>query len=55
MESGLRAGAFPSKVMVPVIDAARRAAPGDTAAATTPATRQNVIAVLRILISFIKV
>jgi hypothetical protein len=39
MASGLRAGAFPSKVMVPVIDEAAFDTPGNTTTATRAAAK----------------
>jgi hypothetical protein len=50
MASGLRLGAFPAKVTVPVIDEAANATPGPIAAATNPAARHNLYTVLRILL-----
>src|SRR5215218_1204993 len=51
--SGLRVGAFPSKVTVPATVDAARATPGQTATASSPAATHNVFDVLRILVSFI--
>jgi len=53
MASGLRAGAFPSKVTVPVMDEAATATPGqiDTAISTAPS--RNLFPVLRMLGSLV--
>ena len=45
MASGLRAGAFPSKVTVPVTDEAATATPGQTDTATSPAASHNLFPV----------
>src|SRR4051794_2287330 len=50
--SGLRVGAFPSNVTVPVTDDAASATPGHSAIATNPAARHK-LGVLRILVSFV--
>ena len=42
MASGLRAGGFPSKVTVPVMDEAATATPGQPATATSPAASHNL-------------
>jgi len=52
MASGLSVGAFPSKVTVPVMDAAK-ATPGQTDMATTPTASHNLFPVTRMLGSLI--
>src|SRR5260370_28127370 len=49
MASGLRVGAFPSKVTVPVMDEAATATPGQTDIATIPAASHNLFPDTRIL------
>ena len=53
MASGLRAGAFPTKVTVPVTDEAAKATPGQTDNATSAAASHNLLPVLRILGSLV--
>ena len=53
MASGLRVGAFPSKVMVPVMVEAAKATPGQTNTATSPAASHNLFPVLRMLRSLV--
>ena len=48
MASGLSAGAFPSKVTVPVMVEAASATPGQTDTATSPAASHNLFPVARI-------
>src|SRR4051794_4518172 len=51
--SGLRVGAFPSKVTVPVIDDAAKATPGQSDTATSPAASNNLVPVTRMLGSLV--
>jgi hypothetical protein len=53
MASGLRAGAFPSNVMIPVIVDAAAATPGQKETATSEAARKNLFPDTRMLGSFI--
>ena len=53
MASGLRAGAFPSKVTVPVTVDAATATPGHSAAANSPAASHNLFPVPRMLGSLV--
>jgi hypothetical protein len=53
MASGLRAGAFPAKVTVPVTDEAAEATPGHTDTATNPAASHNLFPETRILGSLV--
>ena len=53
MASGLRVGAFPSKVTVPVMVEAARATPGQNDTATSPAASHNLFPVPRMLGSFV--
>ncbi len=53
MASGLSAGAFPSKVTVPVMDEAATATPGQTNTATSPAASHNLFPVPRMLGSLV--
>ena len=53
MASGLRAGAFPSKVTVPVMVEAATATPGQTNTATSPAASHNLFPVPRMLSSLV--
>ena len=53
MASGLRAGAFPSKVTVPVTDEAAKATPGQTDTATSTAASHNLFPVARMLGSLV--
>src|SRR5262245_8485600 len=53
MASGLRLGAVPANVTVPVMVDAAKATPGHTTAAASPAATKNLFAVLRILVSLI--
>ena len=53
MASGLRAGAFPSKVTVPVTVDAATATPGQTNTATSPAASHNLFPVPRMLSSLV--
>ena len=53
MAIGLRVGALPSKVMVPVMDEAAKATPGQPDTATTRAASHNLFPVLRMLGSLI--
>ncbi len=53
MASGLRAGGFPSKVTVPVMDDAAMATPGQTDIATSPAASHNLFPVTRMLGSLV--
>jgi hypothetical protein len=53
MESGRSAGAFPSKVTVPVIVEAASATPGQTDTATSTAASRNPYPVPRMLGSFV--
>ena len=53
MASGLRAGAFPSKVTVPVMVEAAKATPGQTDTATSPAASHNLFPVPRMLGSLV--
>jgi hypothetical protein len=53
MASGLRVGAFPVKVTVPVIDEAAKATPGQTDIATSPAASHNLFPVARMLGSLV--
>ena len=53
MESGLRAGGFPVKVMVPVTVDAATATPGQPNSTTSPAASHNLIPVPRMLSSLI--
>jgi hypothetical protein len=55
MAIGLRVGAVPAKVMVPVMDEAANATPGHAAAIIRLAARNTRVAVLRIVVSFVKV
>jgi hypothetical protein len=53
MVSGLRAGAFPAKVTVPVMDEAATATPGENDTATSPAANHNLFPVAPMLGSLI--
>jgi hypothetical protein len=53
MESGLRGGAFPSKVTVPLTVEAADATPGHTNTAISPAARHNLFPIARMLGSLI--
>ncbi len=53
MASGLRVGAFPSKVTVPVMDEAARATPGQTDTATSTAASRILFPVPRMLGSLV--
>ena len=53
MASGLSAGAFPSKVTVPVMVDAATATPGQTNTATSPAASHNLFPVPRMLSSLV--
>ena len=53
MASGLRVGAFPSKVTVPVTVEAATATPGQTDTATSPAASHNLFPVPRMLGSLV--
>ena len=53
MASGLSAGAFPSKVMVPLTVEAATAMPGQSDTATSPATTHNLFPVARMLGSLV--
>jgi hypothetical protein len=53
MVSGLRLGAFPVKVTVPVTDEAATATPGQTDTATSPAASHNLFPILRMLGSLV--
>src|SRR5258708_34852103 len=53
MVSGLRVGAFPSKVTVPVMDEAATATPGQTDIATSPAASHNLFPDTRMLDSLV--
>jgi hypothetical protein len=55
MAIGLRVGAVPAKVTVPVMDEAANATPGHAAAIIRLAARNTRVAVLRIVVSFVKV
>jgi hypothetical protein len=49
MASGFITGAFPSKVIVPLMDEAAKATPGQTVKAATPAASHNLFPVTRML------
>src|SRR3982751_6807057 len=49
MASGLSAGAFPSKVMVPETDEAAKATPGESDTTTSAAANENLLPVQRML------
>src|SRR3990170_7070796 len=53
MASGLRLGAFPVKVTVPVTDEAAKARPGQTDIATSPAASHTLFPVARMLGSLV--
>jgi hypothetical protein len=53
MASGLRAGGFPVKVMVPLIVDAAPAMPGQPITATSTATSHNLLPVTRMLVSLV--
>src|SRR5215207_8571 len=53
MASGLRAGGFPVKVTVPLIEDAAMATPGQTDITTNPAASQNLFPVTRMLDSLV--
>jgi hypothetical protein len=55
MAIGLRVGAVPEKVTVPVMDEAANATPGHAASTIRLVARDTRVAVLRIVVSFVKV